>query len=94
MDLHLIRRREFLKRLNIGSTSFWKLQKAGVIPPPHHLPMSNGKPGKLCFWPNTVVNETVAKLTVPNVEENDRVNAVISRANDPFGRALLSPLTK
>lgn len=86
MDLRLVRRTEFRRRLNIGSTSFWKLQSAGVIPPPTHLPMANGNPGRLSFWSNAAVDECVSRLAKSSTKETRATCSAEAGLNDIFGR--------
>jgi predicted DNA-binding transcriptional regulator AlpA len=76
----LVRKKEFARKLNVGTTKFWELQKAGVIPPPVHLPMLCGKPGRVCYWPSAVVAEVLRKVAC-------QANVPGPFLNDPFGRA-------
>lgn len=77
---NLVRKREFARRLGCGFTKFWELEKAGVIPPAVHLPMLNGEPGRVCYWPESVVEDVLRKMAGTRPD-------VAPYLNDPFGRS-------
>jgi hypothetical protein len=76
----LVRKEDFARRIGCGLTKFWELQKAGVIPPPTHLPMLDGRPGRICYWPEDIVEEVLRRIAAP-------CRAASPYLNDPFGRS-------
>lgn len=69
----LLRKPEFKSRLNVGHTKFHELVNAGFLPKPVRLPTAAGTPGRVSYWPESVVSACVLAIAEQRLDDLRRI---------------------
>lgn len=69
----LLPKKVVLDRLGCKNTKLYELINSGFLPLPIKLPTPTGEPGRLSYWPESVVNACVEALASQRIGELRRI---------------------
>lgn len=78
----LVRKSVVLDRLGCKNTKLYELIESGLFPKPVKLPTPTGKPGRVSYWPESMVAECIQAIAEQRLDDLRRIasqdlNAVV-----------------
>jgi predicted DNA-binding transcriptional regulator AlpA len=69
----LLPKKVVLDRLGCKNTKLYELINSGFLPPPVKLPTPSGQPGRLSYWPESVVSACVEAIAAQRIYDLRRI---------------------